>query len=65
MRKAIVLENIEGIRRLYRRGNGQGRQFRGRMNVWSFAEAQRQIEYKAQWSGIPVIRLSRKETPVF
>jgi putative transposase len=62
MRKAIVLENIEGIRRLYRRGNGQGRQFRGRMNAWSFAEAQRQIEYKAQWSGIPVIRLSRKET---
>jgi putative transposase len=57
-----VLENIEGIRRLYRRGNGQGRQFRGRMNGWSFAEAQRQIEYKARWSGIPFIRLSRKET---
>jgi len=61
-RKAIVLENIEGIRRLYRRGNGQGRQFRGRINGWSFAEAQRQIEYKARWSGIPFIRLSRKET---
>lgn len=61
-RKAIVLENIQGIRRLYRRGNAQGRNFRGKMNGWSFAEAQRQIEYKARWAGIPVIRLSRKET---
>ena len=61
-RKAIVLENIEGIRRLYRKGNGQGRKFRSRLNVWSFGEAQRQIEYKARWAGIPVIHLSRKET---
>jgi putative transposase len=61
-RKAIVLENIERIRGLYRRGNGQGRHFRGKMNAWSFGEAQRQIEYKARWTGIPVIRLSRKET---
>jgi len=61
-RQAIVLENIEGIRRLYRRGNGQGRSYRRRMNGWSYAEAQRQIEYKARWSGLPVIRLSKKET---
>ena len=46
-REAIVLENIEGIRSLYRKGNGQGRKYRGRMNSWSFGEAQRQIEYKA------------------
>ncbi|OLD33934.1 MAG: hypothetical protein AUI50_08570 [Crenarchaeota archaeon 13_1_40CM_2_52_14] len=61
-REAIVLENIEGIRSLYRKGNGQGRKYRGRMNGWSFSEAQRQIEYKAQWVGLPVIRLSRRET---
>jgi putative transposase len=61
-REAIVLENIEGIRSLYRRGNGQGRKYRGRMNGWSFGEAQRQIEYKARWVGLPVIRLSRRET---
>jgi putative transposase len=61
-RTAIVLENIEGIRCLYRRGNGQGRKYRGRMNSWSFSEAQRQIEYKARWVGLPVIRLSRRET---
>src|SRR5207249_10855333 len=61
-RTAIVLENIEGIRCLYRKGNGQGRKFRGMMNGWSFREAQRQIEYKARWTGLPVIRLSRRET---
>jgi len=61
-REAIVLETIEGIRRLYRRGNGQGRSYRRRMNGWSFGEAQRQIEYKARWVGLPVIRLSRSET---
>jgi len=59
---AIVLENIEGIRSLYRKGNGQGRRYRGRMNGWSFGEAQQQIEYKARWVGLPVIRLSRLET---
>ena len=61
-RTAIVLENIEGIRSLYLRGNGQGKEYRGRMNGWSFGEAQRQIEYKARWVGLPVIRLSRRET---
>src|SRR5207302_6607573 len=61
-REAIVLENIEGIRCLYRRGNGQNREYRGRMNGWSFGEVQRQIEYKARWVGLPVIRLSRRET---
>src|SRR2546422_3585266 len=40
-RTAIVLENIEGIRSLYRKGNGQGRKYRGRMNGWGFGEAQR------------------------
>jgi putative transposase len=61
-KEAIVLENIEGIRSLYRKGNGQGRKYRGRMNGWSFREVQRQIEYKARWVGLPVIRLSRRET---
>jgi len=61
-REAMVLENIEGIRSLYRKGNGQGRRYRGRMNGWSFAEAQRQLEYKARWIGLPIIRLSRFET---
>src|SRR5438093_3850699 len=61
-RTVIVLENIEGIRSLYRKGNGQARKYRGIMNGWSFGEAQRQIEYKDRWVGLPVIRLSRRET---
>ena len=60
--EAIVLEDIRGIRALYRKGIGQGRKYPGRMNGWSFSEAQRQIEYKARWIGLPVIRLSRRET---
>jgi putative transposase len=51
----IVMEKLTGIRKLYRKGNWQGRGYRGRMNSWSFAELQRQIEYKAAWEGIPVI----------
>lgn len=50
----IVLEKLTHIRRSMLRGNGQGRKMRGRLNRWSFRELQRQIEYKAQWEGIPV-----------
>jgi putative transposase len=52
--QAIVMERLKGIRKLYRKGNGQGASFRGRMNSWAFREVQRQIEYKARWEGIPV-----------
>ena len=52
---AIVMEDIKGIRKLYQKGNGQGRQYRGRMASWSYYELQRQIQYKAQWEGFPVI----------
>jgi len=60
--QAIVFEDIRGIRGLYRRGNGQGRFFRGRMNSWPFHEVKRQVEYKAAWEGVPVVTLSRKDT---
>lgn len=50
----IVLEKLKGIRRLYRKGNGQGSSFRGRMNSWMFHEFQRQVVYKAAWLGVPV-----------
>ncbi len=61
-REAIVLEDIRGIRKLNQKGNWQGKSFRASMNSWSFAEAQRQIEYKARWTGVRVIRLTRGET---
>jgi putative transposase len=53
--QAIVMEDLRGIRKLYRKGNGQGSGLRSRMNSWSFGELQRQIQYKAEWNGIPVI----------
>lgn len=61
-KQAIVFEDIRRIRRLYQKGNGQGRQYRGMMNSWSFHEIKHQIEYKAKWKGIPVIQLSVKDT---
>ena len=60
--KGIILEDISGIRKLYQKGNGQERKFRGRMNSWSFYELQRQIEYKARWFGLPVIYVSAAGT---
>ena len=54
-KQAIVMEDLRGIRKLYRKGNGQGRDYRSRMNSWSYAELQRQVQYKADWNGIPVI----------
>ncbi|TLY05650.1 MAG: IS200/IS605 family element transposase accessory protein TnpB [Thaumarchaeota archaeon] len=63
-RFGIVMENIEGIRRLYRKGNGQGTTYRARLNSWSFYELQRQIEYKARWEGVPVSYVAARGTSV-
>lgn len=58
----IVFEDIRGIGKLYRKNNKKGREYRRKMNSWSFAEIKRQIEYKAEWIGIPIIQLTSKET---
>ena len=58
----IVMENLKGIRKLYRKGNGQGRDYRARLNSWSYYELQRQIEYKAKWKGVPVIYVQPQKT---
>jgi len=60
----VVMEQLTGIRRLYKRGNRQGPRYRGRMNSWSYAELQRQIEYKARWEGLPVIYVRPHGTSV-
>ncbi len=60
----IVLEDIKGIRKLYRKGNGQGRRYRGMMNSWPFYELQRQIQYKLAWEGIPVRFVSPVRTSI-
>ena len=61
-RYGIVLERLTGMRRLYRRGNGQSKNYRSRMNSWSYGELQRQIEYKARWEGVKVIYVPARNT---
>ncbi len=61
-RLGIVMENLKGIRKLYRKGNFQGRSYRERLNSWSFREIQRQIEYKAAWEGISVTYVNPRGT---
>jgi len=58
----IKMENLTGIRQKHRKGNGKGPRFRGRMNSWVFGEAQRQVEYKARWDGVPVWYVNPKST---
>lgn len=52
--KGIILEDLKGIRKLYRKRNGQSRKNRHKMNSWLFYQLQRQIEYKARWLGLSV-----------
>ncbi len=58
----IVFEDLKEIRKLYRKGNGQGNKYRRRLNSWSFHELQRQIQYKAAWEGIPIQFVDPKRT---
>ncbi len=58
----IVMENIKGIRKLYRKGNGQGNNYRRRLNSWSFYKLQQMIEYKARWEGLKVIYVPPHKT---
>jgi putative transposase len=58
----IVFEDLKGIRKLYKKGNGQGNKFRRRLNSWSFYEFQRQVQYKAKWEGIQVEFIDPKRT---
>ncbi|MEM4378128.1 MAG: transposase [Candidatus Nitrosotenuis sp.] len=61
-RSMIVFEDLKGIRKSYRKGNGQGNSYRRKLNSWSFYELQRQVEYKAAWEGISVKFVNPKRT---
>ena len=62
-KKQIIVEDLKGIRKLYRKGNGQGRKYRSKLNSWSFYEFQRQLEYKSCWyNGIRVIKIKPNKT---
>jgi len=59
---ALAVENLVGIRKLYRKGSGQGVNFRFRLNSWPHWRAKRMIEYKSAWKGVTVIQLTKSET---
>jgi putative transposase len=61
-RAALALEDLTGIRKLYGRGNGQGADYRFRLNSWPYWKARKLIGYKAAWKGVPVIQLTKSET---
>jgi putative transposase len=59
---AFALEDLTNIRRLYRKGNGQGTDYRFRMNSWPHWRAKQMLEYKAAWKGVTMISLTKSDT---
>ncbi len=58
----IIMEDLIGIRKRFRKGNGQGTSFRARMNSWTFREFQAQVQYKTRWEGLPIRRVNPRNT---
>jgi putative transposase len=59
---ALALEDLTGIRRMYRRRNGQGEDYRFRLNSWPHWKVKKMLEYKAAWKGLTTIPLTRSDT---
>jgi putative transposase len=59
---ALAMEDLKGIRKMYRRGNGKGADYRFRLNSWPHWREKKMIEYKSVWKGVTVIPLTRSET---
>jgi putative transposase len=59
---ALAIEDLTGIRKMYRKGNGQGAGFRFRLNSWPHWRAKKMTEYKSAWKGVTVIPLTKSET---
>jgi putative transposase len=59
---ALAMEDLKGIRKMYRRGNGQGADYRFRLNSWPHRKAKKMTEYKAAWKGVTIIPLTKSET---
>ncbi|MEM2897107.1 MAG: transposase, partial [Candidatus Bathyarchaeia archaeon] len=55
----IVLGELEGIRK---NGNGKGRKFSRKLNSFSYHKLSNYITYKAQWLGIPVLKINEAYT---
>jgi IS605 OrfB family transposase len=54
---AIVLEDLD-----LPKGGGRGRRMRRRLSSWPQRELHRQIEYKAEERGVPIIRVNPRYT---
>jgi putative transposase len=59
---ALAIEDLTDIRRTYRRGNGQGADYRFRLNSWPHWREKKMIEYKSAWKGVTIIPLKKSET---
>jgi len=59
---ALALEDLAGIRKMYRKGNGQGTDYRFRLNSWPYWKAYRILEYKSASEGVTMITLTEAET---
>jgi IS605 OrfB family transposase len=59
---ALTLEDLTNIRKMYRRGGGQGADYRFRLNSWPHGKAYRMLEYKSAWKGLTMIPLTKAET---
>ena len=59
---ALAVEDLTDIRKMYRRGNGQGKDYRFRLNSWFHGKEKRTLEYKAAWKGVTTIPLTKSET---
>ena len=59
---ALAIEDLTGIRRMYRKGNGQGKEYRFRLNSWPHWKGKHMLECKAAWKGVNIIPLTKSET---
>ena len=59
---ALALEDLTDIRKMYRRGNGQGADYRFRLNSWPHWKAKHMLEYKAAWKGVNIVPLTKSDT---
>jgi putative transposase len=59
---AFAVEDLTDIRKMYRKGNGQGKDYHFRLNSWSHWKAAKMLEYKMAWNGITMILLTKAET---
>jgi putative transposase len=59
---ALAVEDLRGMRKMYRKGNGQGPDYRFRLNSWPYSKAYRMLEYKSNWKGVAMVTLTKSET---